>query len=176
MAADKISAGSGKKSESWTRMRRKWWQWRTAGRHLKVGRSWNCWFPRISLWSVWISWCTEHDGSLFFFLAIERWGCFQDKCIHFWLNLRPYTGFWFNHNWFRTIHQRRWKKPVPCMEGAKPPHSTSSVWFCHHVIGVHFLFSGPNTLPQEESVKKMLCTVLQGEKSKGRTMMWSDRE
>ena len=67
LAADKISVGSGKKSESWTPMRRKWWQWRTAGRHLKVGRSWNCWFPRISLWSVWISLCTEKGGSLFFF-------------------------------------------------------------------------------------------------------------
>ena len=66
------------------------------------------------------------------FFAIELWRCFQDKSIHFWLNLRPYTKFWFNHKWFRTIHQRRWKKPVPCIEGAKPPYSTSSVWFCHH--------------------------------------------
>ena len=157
-------------------MRRKWWQWRTAGRHLKVGRSWNCWFPRISLRSVWISLCTEHGGSLFF---LRNWTMkmfsrqmysllIKSACLH---RILIQSQLVSNH-----IHQRRWKKPVPCMEGAKPPYSTSSVWFCHHITGVHFLLSGPNTLPQEESVKRMLRTVLQGEKSKGRTMMWSVRE
>ena len=121
LAADKISAGSGKKSESWTRMRRKWWQWRTAGRHLKVGRSWNCWFPRISLRSVWISLCTEHSGSLFFFFAIERWRCFQDKCIHFWLNLRPYTGFWFNHNCFEPSIKEDGRSQSHAWRGPNPP-------------------------------------------------------
>ena len=156
-------------------MRRKWWQWRTAGRHLKVGRSWNCWFPRISLWSVWISLCTEHGGSLFFFC---NWTMkmFSRQMYSLLIKSAFLHRILIQSQLVSNHPSKKMEEASPMHGGAKPPYSTSSGCFCHHMIGANFLFGGPNTLPQEESVKKMLCTVLQGEKSKGRTMMWSVRE